>query len=316
VAYKDGRQEPEVKGDMNLPKLIEKYGSEDKCHAYLEELRWPDGVKCPRCDSDKISRIRERRQFDCDACRYQFSVRVGTLFHDSKLPLWKWFLAIYLMSESKKGVSANQLKRVLNVSYKTAWYLCHRIRAAMKDEAAPLLRGIVEVDETYIGGKPRYPVRGQKGRAKDFSERKTMVVGAIERGGRVRLEAGGKPTKERLVDFVATVIADDTVALYTDESTAYPDMTDYNTKHRRVNHAASEWVNGDVHTNTVESVWSLFDRAVIGSYHRLSAKHLQAYLDEFAFRFNNRENPFLFRDTLLRLIEGDAMPYSELVAKS
>ena len=116
---------------MSLPELIERYGSEDSCRAYLEELRWPDGFACPRCESKKISRIHERRQFDCDGCHCQFSVRVGTIFHGSKLPLWKWFLAVYMIGESKKGVSANQLKRMLGVSYKTAWYLCHRIRAAM-----------------------------------------------------------------------------------------------------------------------------------------------------------------------------------------
>src|ERR687887_249803 len=139
--------------DMSLPQLIEQFGGEDECHAYLEELRWPSGVKCPRCGSAKISRIKARRQFDCDGCRYQFSVRVDTLFHDSKLPLWKWFLAVYLMVESKKGISANQLKRTLRVSYKTAWYLCHRIRSAMEGDEESLLAGIVEADDTWIGGK-------------------------------------------------------------------------------------------------------------------------------------------------------------------
>src|SRR4051794_7600774 len=177
--------------EFNLPELIEQFGSEDKCHAYLEELRWPDGVKCPRCESKKISRITKRRQFDCDGCRYQFSVRVGTLFHDSKLPLWKWFLAVYMMGESKKGVSANQLKRMLGVSYKTAWYLCHRIRRAMLDDGAELLDGIVEVDETWVGGRLRFkgggagsgkngPVPGS-----DWRSNKTVVLGAVSRGGEV-----------------------------------------------------------------------------------------------------------------------------------
>src|SRR5207248_3902663 len=148
---------------------------------YLEDLRWPKGIRCPRCESPKISRIAKRRQFDCDSCRYQFSVRVGTLFHDSKLPLWKWFLAVYLMGESRKGISANQLKRTLGVTYKTAWYLCHRIRSAMVDENAPPLSGIVEVDETYIGGKVR-------GRGRGYKANKTLVVGAIERGGKLRVK--------------------------------------------------------------------------------------------------------------------------------
>lgn len=139
--------------EMNLPALIERFGSEDKCRAYLEELRWPDGVRCPRCDSAKVSRIKTRKQFDCEGCRYQFSVTAGTLFHDSHLPLWKWFLAIYLIVESKKGISAKQLQRMLKVSYKTAWYLSHRIRDAMGEAEQPGLLGIIEADETWHGGK-------------------------------------------------------------------------------------------------------------------------------------------------------------------
>src|SRR3954454_5689657 len=171
---------------MDLPQLVEKFGSEDKCHAYLEELRWPDGVECPRCASKKISRIKDRRQFDCDGCRYQFSVRVGTIFHDSKLPLWKWFLAVYMMGESKKGISANQLKRMLGVSYKTAWFLCHRIRSTMTDESGELLRGVVEADETYVGGKLS-GFASRKESAAHRRDNKTVVLGAVERGGKVRL---------------------------------------------------------------------------------------------------------------------------------
>src|SRR5213594_1948621 len=132
--------------DMNLPQLVADFQSEEKCRAYLEALRWRDGVSCPRCASRKISRVLKRGQFDCDSCRYQFSVTAGTLFHDSHLPLFKWFLAIYLMVESKKSISAKQLQRMLKVSYKTAWYLQHRARDAMGDDDQPLLRGLIEVD--------------------------------------------------------------------------------------------------------------------------------------------------------------------------
>jgi transposase-like protein len=301
--------------EFNLPELIEQFGSEDKCHAFLEELRWPDGVKCPRCDSDKISRIKARRQFDCDACRYQFSVRVGTLFHDSKLPLWKWFLAVYMMGESKKGISANQLKRMLGVSYKTAWYLCHRIRAAMHDESAPLLCGIVEADETYVGGKLR-PGTYKTGReAKQHRlDNKTVVLGAVERGGSVRLRMAPDASSESIKGFLAEVVADDAEAIYTDAHRSYRGIADEDTRHEWVDHSRDEWVRGHVHTNTVESVWSLFDRSVIGAYHKLSVKHLPAYLDEAAFRWNNRENPFWFRDTILRLVEGDTLTFAELTA--
>ena len=141
-----------LKQDVNLISLIERYHDEDNCRSYLEELRWRNGVACPRCGSMSISRIEKPRVFDCNSCRYQFSVTAGTIFHDSHLPLWKWFATMYLMIESKKGISANQVKRTIGVSYKTAWYLCHRIRNAMSDGSPSLLKGIVEVDETYVGG--------------------------------------------------------------------------------------------------------------------------------------------------------------------
>jgi transposase-like protein len=192
---------------MDLTGLVSRFQTEDKCRAYLEQLRWPDGVRCPRCDASKgISRIEKRGQFDCNSCSYQFSVRVGTIFHDSHLPLWKWFLAVYIMGESPRGVPANQLRRILGVSYKTAWYLGHRIRAAMKDEQP------------------------------------------------------------------------------------------------------------DVPANAIEPMWSLLERSVADSYSHLSSKHLPAYLDETAFRYNNRENDYRFRDMLLRLIRAESIPYSDLIA--
>lgn len=207
----------------DLTRHVARFRTEDKAREYLEQLRWPDGVRCPRCDATEgIYRIERRGQFDCHSCGYQFSVRAGTSFHASHLPLWKWLLAVYVMCESERGVSANELKRMLGVSYKTAWYLCHRIRAVMKDEAPDALREIVEAAEPPPGPA----------------------------------DAGG--------------------------------------------------VVGPMH-------W-LFERSIVGSYRHLSAKHLSAYLDETAFRYKNRGNAYLFRDTLLRLIGTPAMPYRELVA--
>jgi transposase-like protein len=299
---------------IDLPELIERFGSEDKCHAYLEELRWPDGVKCPRCESDKISRIVKRRQFDCDGCRYQFSVRVGTIFHDSKLPLWKWFLAVYMMGESKKGISANQLSRMLGVSYKTAWYLCHRIRATMKDESGDMLSGIVEADETFVGGKKRFPAgTSRQHMALHRRDNKTVVLGAVERGGKVRLRIAPDTKGETIKGFLREVVADDAEAIYTDSHHSYRGIGDHDTKHEYVDHSRDEWVRGQIHTNTVESVWSLFDRSVIGAYHKLSVKHLPAYLDEAAFRWNNRSNPYLFRDTILALVSGETLTFRKLV---
>jgi transposase-like protein len=176
----------------------------------------------------------------------------------------------------------------------------------MVDDGA-LLTGVVEIDETYIGGKVR-------GKGKGYTGNKTMVMGAVERGGRIRLGTGPSPNSKTLQTFARENVHDDATAIYTDEAPGYGDLSDANTVHERVKHREEEWVRGLIHTNTVESAWSLFDRAVIGSYHKLSQKHLPAYLDEFAFRFNNRENPHLFRDTILALVEGDALPYNALVA--
>jgi transposase-like protein len=291
---------------MNLPELVSTFGTDEKCRRYLEELRWPHGVVCPRCEGTTISRISTRDQFDCDSCRYRFSVTAGTLFHDSHLPLWKWFCAIYLVSESKKGISAKQLQRMLDVSYKTAWYLAHRIRGAMGEDEQPLLRGIIEVDETYVGGKTRHMGKGYKGN-------KSVVVGAVEREGEIRLKVIPTNSKKELQGFIREHVADEAVAIYTDEQPAYRGIADDDTRHEMVEHRREEWVRGDVHTNGIEGVWSLFKRSLIGSYHQVSVKHLPAYLDELEFRFNGRDNPYLFRDTLLVLLHGDALPYRKLV---
>lgn len=247
---------------MNLMKLIEEFDTDSECRAIMEKLRWPKGVHCPRCDSEKVYRADTRRQFDCVSCGYQFSVTSGTIFHDSHLPLPKWFVAVYLMCESKKGISALQMKRTLNVAYKTAWYLCHRIRAAMGD-----------------------------GQLISSADRKTLH------------------------GFIRANTSPDTEAIMTDEWPAYLGIADEDTRHETVNHRAEEWVRGDVHTNGIENVWSLLKRSIVGSYHKVSVKHLGAYLDELEWRFNNRKNQYLFRDTLFRLLTAEILPYEELTSQ-
>jgi len=282
--------------ETNLVNLIEHYGNDTKCREYLEVLRWGDGIKCPRCGSDKISHIEKRDQYDCDKCRYQFSVTAGTIFHDSHLPIWKWFLAIYLMTESKKGMSANQLKRSLGVSYKTAWYLCHRVRKAMEEATdKPKLDGIVEVDETFVGG--RYDKRRKRG-----PWEKQPVMGLLQRNG--SFEARTIPTtgKRVLVGIINDRI-DKKATIMTDEYKAYKSL-DKDFKHESVNHRKEEWARGNVHTNSIENAWSLFKRSIVGSYHQISTKHMDAYLDEFEWRFNNRDNKYLFRDTLIKLLNA------------
>jgi transposase-like protein len=302
---------------MDLPRLIEQFGTDDKCREYLEDLRWPNGVECPRCGGKKISRIgwktpKGRRQYDCGSCRYRFSVTVNTVLHDSHLPLWKWFAAVYLMIESKKGMSANQLKRTLRVADKTAWYLTHRIRAAMRDDSPMPLDGIVEVHETYIGGKKQGRRRGV-GQGSKMG--KTMVVGAIERGDDVQMRVESRsPTAAVLESFIKTAVSEGADRIYTDGARAYLRLAAKDVRHDSVDHSAEEWVKGDVHTNSVENAWSLLKRSIVGSYHKLSVKHLPAYLDEFTFRFNGRKNHYLFRDTLLRLIGEEPLTYEVLTS--
>ena len=309
-----------VKPDVDLVKLIVRFDTDEKCRMALEKLRWPEGVRCIRCESEKISRNYKRNQFECDSCGYHFSVTAGTIFHDSHLALRKWFIAIYLICESKKGVSALQLKRTLGVAYKTAWYLCHRIREAVKNADTSLLSGVCEVDEAYIGGKPKNMHASRraklgKGKLVNSYNNKTMVLGAIERGGNVRLEVGGKTaTKEILYSFIRAKLAEETALICTDSHPAYKGVGDDDTIHATVDHFRKEYVRGIVHTNTLENVWSLFKRSIVGSYHQVSVKHLERYLDEFEFRFNNRDNPFLFRDTLLRLLKTSNLEYKELTS--
>jgi len=291
--------------DMNLPKLIERFGSDEKCRAHLEDLRWPDGVECPRCQAKTISRLAARAQYECSKCEYQFSVTSGTVMHDSKLPLWKWFLAIYLITESKKGISAKQLQRMIGGSYKTAWYLSHRIREAMGDAREDLLIGIVEADETWVGGKVRGAGQGQK--------KRQMVMGAVQRDGSVRLRIGAAADKATLHGFLNDVVSDDAEAIFTDSWRAYGGIGDHNTRHETVNHFREEWVRGNVHTQTIENVWSLFKRSIIGSYHQISVKHMPRYLDELEWRYNNRDNPFLFRDTLRQLAISETLTMKKLV---
>ena len=295
-----------MKQEMNLMKLIDQYDSDDACREVLAKLRWPNGVECPRCQSKSIRNSYTRDQYDCASCGYQFSVTTGTIFKDTHLPLQKWFVAIYLMVESKKGIPANQIRRTLNVSYKTAWYLCHRIRAAMLTTGTQL-DGIVEVDETWIGGKRTNVGHGFKGN-------KVLAVGAVQRDGDIVLQSIKHADRETLHKFIHSHTSPDTEAVYTDEWPAYRGIADKDTRHETVNHSAERWVNGDVHTDSIENVWSLLKRSIIGSYHKVSVKHLDAYLDELEWRFNNRENPYLFRDTLMKLVKAENLPYEKLTS--
>lgn len=290
-----------------LARLMVDFDTDAECREALETLRWPDGVCCLRCGSKSISRITTRKQLDCNDCRYRFSVTTGTIFNDSHLPLPKWFMAVLLMCEAKKGISANQMKRTLGVAHKTAWYLCHRIRQAMMEANPEPLTSTIECDETYISGKARGVGKG------NCRVNKSMVLAALQRGGNIRISTGKTNSREVSHGFIKTH-APNPQRIMTDEWRAYRGIADGDTTHETVEHAAKEYVRGHVPTNSVEGAFGLFKRAIIGSFHQVSHKHLDRYLDEFEFRYNNRKNLHLFRDTLTRLVRAEAMPYEKLTA--
>lgn len=267
---------------------------------------------CPKCELDRpFHRVSGRPAWDCDYCGYHLHPTAGTIFHKSSTSLQLWFYAMFMVSQTRCGISAKQLEREIGVTYKTAWRMLNKIRNQLMDEEDDEpLSGEVEMDETWIGGYRR-------GSGNHWRDHKKMILGAVARGGEVRLEVRegpGQGSKASYRSFVATNVDGKTEMIFTDSARSWGDMNDFDTSHEKVDHSKEEWVRGIVHTNTIEGVWSLFKRGVVGTYHQLSAKHLPAYLDEMAFRFNNRDNAYLFRDTLLRMIAGETLPYAELTA--
>jgi transposase-like protein len=283
--------------------MFEKFNSEDRCREYLELIRWPSGVCCVRCGDTSVSKLAKRHQYECNGCGYQFSATAGTVFHDSHLPLWKWFLAVYLMCESKKGMSANQIKRTLDISYKTAWYLCHRIRDAVKVQHTEKLNGTVEADESFVGG--RYEKRRKRA-----AYEKPCVAGVIQRKGPVRAEQIISRGARAISAFVQASVEPGS-KLMTDEYAGYEKVGKFY-DHSTVNHSKLEYVVGLTHTNSIENFWSLFKRGVVGQFHHVSQKHLDRYLDEFTYRFNGREDDKLFRNTLRNLVTGKTLTFEKL----
>ena len=303
---------------MTLLDVQNLFNTDDKCREVLVKLRWPAGVECPRCHGKKISWIKANKQFDCSECEYHFSVLAGTVFNDSHLPLTTWFTAVLLIVEAKKGMSALQLKRTIwgtnKGSYKTAWYLCHRIRAAMNEVDRPMLDGTVEMDVTYVGGKSRgygHSWRGER-------HAKQVVIGIRQRGGDVRFFHAEDARKGTLAKYIQENISTDVDVIITDELPAYKSAVG-DMKHETVNHNAKEYAryeNGAcISTNTVESAFSLLKRGIIGSWHKISAKHLPAYLQEMEFRFNRRNRSDLFIDTLRHMITAPTLTFDNLTAK-
>lgn len=294
---------------MTLLDITSAFDSDDRCRELLERLRWPLGPECPRCQTHELARLSAKLLY-CKDCDYQFSVTAGTIFHDSHLPLLKWFVATHLICESRKGMSANQVKRMLGVSYKTAWYLCHRIRSAMAQVDRPMLDGTIEMDETYVGGRKQAGMT----RSQAYYAKQT-VIGIRQRGGECRWFHAADATRKTLAKYIRENVSEDVDVIITDELPAYKGAVG-EFKHETVNHSRKEYVRlgTDIHTNTVESSFSLLKRGIIGTWHNISAKHLQSYLDEMTFRFDRRKRSDLFIDTLRHMVTADPLTFQELTA--
>lgn len=296
---------------MALLEMLQKYSTDEKCREILTKLRWPEGVTCPRCKERQVCYLESRKQFECASCSYQFSVLTGTVFNDTHLPLEKWFAATYLLCEAKKGISACQIQRTLGISYKTAWYLCHRIRAAMNEVNKSMLGGKIEMDETYVGGHAPKG-HGYTGR----HTTKEIVIGIRQRNGELRLFHAKDVKSGTIAKFIRENVSQDVDVIFTDDFVSYPFAMEPagipRTRHQTINHSGKVYVMGDIHTNTVESAFSLLKRGILGTWHKVSAKHLASYLDEMCFRFNRRKRSDLFIDTLRHMVTAPALTFEKL----
>jgi transposase-like protein len=305
---------------LTLVEAIEIFSDADNCLNYLAERRWPNGVVCPTCGSTKVSFLAKQRRWQCSRPhpQRQFSIKTGTILEDSPLPLEKWLPCIWLISNCKNGVSSWELHRALGVTQKTAWFMLHRVRLAMQDEMnGGMLSGEVEVDETFIGGKARNVRQGDRSRkvsGRGMAD-KEIVFGMVERGGTVRTihtDGRGKPELQGQIKRHVEVGS----AIFSDELDSYRGLSP-EFKHEVINHAL-EYVNGNVHTNTMENFWALLKRGLRGTYVSVEPFHLFRYLDEQAFRYNNRkpmDDGYRF-SYLVRKIVGKRLTYAELTGKA
>lgn len=282
---------------MNIIEVYRQFPTQKACIDYLEKVRWNNKPVCPYCKSTNQTPMPKENRYHCNNCNTSYSVMVGTIFENTKLDFQKWFLAVSLVLNAKKGISARQLARDIEVTKDTAWYMLMRIRKAMV-EYGDLLQGIVEADETYIGGKNKNrhsdkKTTGGQGRG---GEDKTAVAGLVERGGKVIAKKVNDVSGKTLKSFVKQNVKKGS-KIMTDEWKSYNGLS-LLYGHEIVKHSMGEYVNGAIHTNTLEGFWSLLKRGVIGQYHYVTPKYLNLYIDEFCFRYNNRSNDNLFSLTI------------------
>ena len=273
--------------------MIERFPHQQACIDLLEGIRYKEVAFCPYCASTHVARKAEHGRigrWNCHDCYSSFNVLQGTLFQGTKVPLQKWFLAIVLITNAKKSLSSHQLARHLSLNQKTAWYMMTRIRAEMAKKDSIFLRGIVEADETYVGGKPR---KGNKRKDDDPHDpdktvsKKTPVLGLVERGGQVAAKVVQDVTTSQVLQFILTRVKTDESTLMTDENTVY-NFAKRHMEHKSVSHK-EQYVDGDVHTNTLEGFWSLLKRAWYGQHHKYKRKFMPLYVAEACWKYNNRK---------------------------
>ncbi len=273
----------------SLIQLMEAFPDEQTCIDHLRAIRWADGPYCPLCGGTKIYHFSDRRTHKCADCRQRFSIKVGTIFEDTKLPLRKWYIAIWLITSHKKGIASTQLAKDLKITQKSAWFVLHRLRyaARTKSFAAPL-EGEIEVDETFVGGKNKNR-HWDKRTDGTGGAGKTAVMGALQRGGHVVARVVANVDTETAESFVDDTLASTVDLVATDESSAYRRVSQKR-PHQTVSHERGEYVRGNVHTCTVDGYWGLLKRQIIGIHHWVSAKHLDRYVAESSWRYNRRDS--------------------------
>jgi len=300
---------------------VRQFADPQVAHDFFVEKRWPNGVACPRqgCGSADVTYLAKYRRWNCKECRRQFTAKVGTIFEDSPIGLDKWLPAFWLIASNRNGISSHELGRALKVTQKTAWFMLHRIREALASDATDPFSGTVEADETYIGGKwENKPKSYRKARVSKVAARmsKTPVFGMVERGGRVRAWKVPDVTAKTLLPKLRDSIDQD-ATLYTDAAHVYTHVNEYFLTHSSVNHSIEEYVRGNVHTNNIECFWSVLKRTIGGTYTHVNQRHLDRYLAEQIFRFDERKNtdgPRFERAT--KGADGKRLTYKRLIART